>query len=90
MPNLIDKNVSFHEILLASCPDVDGDNDVAPAHDDAPSHDVTPPRHEHDDNLLGENDDDDKDDDGLPVKLTSLLPDDNSCSKFSSSSYRFA
>ena len=80
--NLNEKNVAPHELLPASCPDVDDDNDVASSHDDVP------PRDENEDNLLGENNDDDKDDDGLPVKLPSLLPDDNSCSKFSSSSPR--
>ena len=88
LPSLNEKNVSLHETLLASCPDVDGDNDVAPAHDAAPSPDDAPPRHEHDDNLLGDNDDDDEDDDGLLVKLPSFLPDDNSRSKFSNSSPR--
>jgi len=59
--NLTEKNVSLHETLLASCPDDDGDNDVAPARDDAPSHDNVPPRDENDDNLLGDDDDDDDD-----------------------------
>jgi len=86
--NLNEKNVSLHETLLASCPDVDDDNDVAPAHDDAPSHDNAPPCDENDDNLLGESADDNEEDDGLPVKLPSFLPDENSRSKFSSSSPR--
>ena len=54
--NFNEKNVSFHETLLASCPDVDGDNDIAPAHDDAPSHDNALPRDENYDNLPGDDD----------------------------------
>ena len=59
--NLTEKNVSLHETLLASCPDDNGDHNVAPAHDDAPSHDNPPPHDENEDNLLGDDDDDEDD-----------------------------
>ena len=45
--NLNEKNVSFHGALCASCPDVDHDNGVAPAHDAALPRDD-------DDDLFGE------------------------------------
>ena len=78
--NVNEKNISFHEILPASCPDVDGDNNVAPAHDAAPSRDDSPPRYEDDDNLIEDNDDDDGDVFGT---RSLILPDnDNSHSKF--------
>ena len=84
--------MSLHEALLASCPDDNSDHDVAPARDDAPSHDNVPSRDENDDNLLGDDDDDDDDASGtrsLTFFARSLfLPDDNSRSKFSSSSPR--
>ena len=50
--NLIEKNVSFHETLRASCHDVDGDNDVDPAHDAVPSRDDAPPRDENESKSL--------------------------------------
>ena len=78
LANLNEKNVSFHEILLASCPDVDGDNDVAPAHDDTTSHDDVPPRDENEDNLLGDN----HDDQDLFGERSSILPDTKFRSKF--------
>ena len=89
--NLTEKNVSLHETLLASCPDDNGDHDVAPARDDAPTHD-NPSRDDNDDNVLGDEDDDDEDAIGTRA-LTSparslFLPGENSRSKFSSSSPR--
>ena len=78
--NLYEKNVSFHETLSASCPDVDGDNDVAPACD------ATLPRDD-DDDLFGD-DDDDLSGDDLFGELPSFLPDDKPRSNFSDVSPR--
>ena len=81
--NLTEKNVSLHETLLASCPDDNGDHDVAPARYDAPSHDKVPPRDDNDANVLGDDDDDDNDASGTR-SLTSfarslILPGESSC-----------
>ena len=90
--NLTEKNVSLHETLLASCPDDNGDHDVAPARDDALSHDNVPSHDDNDDNVLGDDDDDDEDAFGslaLTTFVRSLfLPGENSRSKFSNSSPR--
>ena len=80
--NLTEKNASLHETLLASCPDDNGDHDVALVRDDAPFHDNVLPRDDNDDNLLG--DDDDEDDDASGIR-SSNLPADNSRAKFSNS-----
>ena len=80
--NLTEKNASLHETLLASCPDDNGDHDVALGRDDAPFHDNVLPRDDNDDNLLG--DDDDENDDTSGIR-SSNLPADNSRAKFSSS-----
>ena len=82
--NLTEKNASLHETLLASCPDDNGDHDVALGRDDAPFHDNVLPRDDNDDNVLGLGDDDDEDDDASGIR-SSNLPADNSRAKFSSS-----
>ena len=63
--NLTEKNASLHETLLASCPDDNGDHDVALGRDDAPFHDNVLPRDDNDDSLLGDDDDEDDDASGI-------------------------
>ena len=80
--NLNDKHISLHELLPASCPADDGDDNVALVHDDAPSHDKAPPRDENEDNLL----EDKHDDDDLFGECSLILPDAKFRSKFSNAS----